>query len=48
MARIVRHTRTITQDLRPPWQYVLLGMGLLGALEVGGVLIWWLLAHWNF
>lgn len=43
----IRRTKTTTEELRDPWQYVLLGMGLLGALEVGGALLWWLLASWN-
>lgn len=43
----IRRTKTTTEELRAPWQYVLLGMGLLGALEVGGALLWWLLASWN-
>lgn len=44
MARTVKHTRTIVQDLRPPWQYVCAGMGLLALLEGGALLGWWLLA----
>lgn len=47
MARTVKHTRTIVQDLRPPWQYVALGAGGLAAAEAGALLVWWLLAALN-
>jgi hypothetical protein len=48
MARTVRHTRTITQELRPPWIYRV--QGALGTLAALGALLFvlWLLASWNF
>lgn len=48
MARIVKHTRTVTTDLAPPWRYRLQGAALaLGglALLLGG---WWIAALLNW
>lgn len=44
----IRRTQTTTEELRPPWQYVLLGMVLLAAGEGAILCGWWLLANFNF
>lgn len=43
----IRRTKTTTEDLHPAWVYVLGGMGLLAALEVGALLVVWLLVSFN-